>query len=145
MLEFAREAYLAEFSKTHRVQWGETDAAGIVFYPNYFRWFDQATHDLFRALGYSVREMWERGFAIPLVESGSRFFGSLSYDDELRITSRVAEVRTRAFRVEHQLYRHDELVCEGFEVRMWVRIKADGSETEPQVIPAELRRLLATT
>jgi acyl-CoA thioesterase FadM len=30
------------------VEWGDTDAAGIVFYPNYYRWFDRAAHALLR-------------------------------------------------------------------------------------------------
>ena len=52
---------MTERIKPHRVQWGETDAAGIVFYPNYFRWFDQATHELLAQLGYPVTRMIEDG------------------------------------------------------------------------------------
>ena len=34
-----------------RVDWGHCDPAGIVFYPNYFRWFDQCTSALFESAG----------------------------------------------------------------------------------------------
>lgn len=138
----AERAAMVQRTKHHRVAWGETDAAGIVFYPNYFRWFDEATHDLIRELGYSVAMMLERGFAIPIVEAQGRFLGSLSYDDELSITSRIAEVRTRAFRVEHQVLRGEAIVCEGYEVRMWVRVSSEGGRLGPEPIPEELRTLV---
>jgi len=129
-------------SKSHRVQWGETDAAAIVFYPNYFRWFDQATHDLLRDLGCSVAAILERGFVVPIVEAKGRFLAALAYEDELAIASRVAEVRTRAFRIEHSVTRVDEVVCEGYEVRMWVHLGPDGRFV-PEPIPQDLKALLS--
>jgi len=38
----------------YKIQWGDTDAAGIVFYPDYFRWFDLATHEFFGNLCWTV-------------------------------------------------------------------------------------------
>lgn len=135
---------MVEHTKSHRVQWGETDAAAILFYPNYFRWFDQATHDLFRSIGYSVSDMHERGFTIPIVEARGRFVSALAYDDELQITSRVTEARTRAFRVEHRVTKEARLVCEGYEVRMWVRISPGSGRLEGHRIPDDLRARLGT-
>jgi 4-hydroxybenzoyl-CoA thioesterase len=125
----------------HRVAWGETDAAAIVFYPNYFRWFDQSTHDLLRERGYPVAEMMAEGFAVPLVEAQARFLAALAYGDELALTSTVSDVRTRTFRVDHRLYRGDVLVCEGYEVRIWTGFNPDGT-LKPGPIPARLRSLL---
>jgi acyl-CoA thioester hydrolase len=124
------------------VQWGETDAAGIVFYPNYFRWFDQASHDLLGHLGYPVSRMIEQGYAVPIIEARGRFLASLAYDDDLLITTRVAEVRTRAFRLDHTVTRSSEVVCEGYEVRIWVRLGQE--RLEPERIPDELRALLTS-
>jgi acyl-CoA thioester hydrolase len=130
-------------TKSHRIEWGETDAAGIVFYPNYFRWFDQATHELFRELGYSISTMLAQGCAVPIIESGGRFLASLAYDDELVITSTVGDVRTRAFRVDHSITRDGVVVCEGYEVRMFVRLGTSEEKILPQRIPNELRALMA--
>jgi acyl-CoA thioester hydrolase len=132
-----------EFTGRRRVQFGETDAAGIVFYPNYFRWFDEASHDLLRHAGYSVAAMIERGYAVPIVECHARFLTPLILEDELVVASRVGEVRKRAFRVDHEIRRADEVVCEGYEVRMWVRFGESGAGVVAEPIPDELRNLLA--
>lgn len=131
---------MTERIKPHRVQWGETDAAGIVFYPNYFRWFDQATHELLAQLGYPVTRMIEDGYAVPIIEARGRFLTSLAYDDDLLITTRVGEVRTRAFRLDHTVRRGPETVCEGYEVRMWVRLEK--GRLEPERVPDDLRDVL---
>lgn len=127
-------------TRSRQVQWGETDAAGIVFYPNYFRWFDIGTHDLLRDLGIPLVEILRRGFVVPIIEAGGRFRAPLAYEDEVRIRSSVTELRTRAFRVDHDLTRGDETVCEGYEVRMWVRTR-DGVLI-PEPIPDDVRALL---
>jgi YbgC/YbaW family acyl-CoA thioester hydrolase len=125
----------------HRVEWGETDAAGIVFYPNYYRWFDRATHELFRAAGNEVDTILARGYAIPIVEAHANFPRPLRYDDVIDIESRVVEVRTRAFRIDHRIVCASEQVCLGYEVRAWVRLKA-GGVLEAESIPDELRHLM---
>jgi 4-hydroxybenzoyl-CoA thioesterase len=131
-----------EEPRTRRVSWGETDAAGIVFYPNYFRLFDQGTHDLFRELGHPVTTMLDRGYVIPVVESKARFLTSLRYDDHFTTASRIAEIRTRAFRIEHRLIRGDEVVCEGYEVRIWARLVDGGKRLEPEALPHDLRLIM---
>lgn len=133
---------MSESRKSHRVYFGETDAAGILFYPNYFRWFDQATHDLLRELGYPVAEMIYQGFGAIVIEVSGRFLAPLAYGDELEIVSRVAEIRTRAFRVEHAVLRGDLVVCDGYEIRLWARLGGSGRGVEPMPIPEDLRALL---
>lgn len=126
----------------HRVEWGETDAAAIVYYPNYFRWFDRATHDLFAEVGYPISTLLRQGNATPLIDVGARFRSALAYGDEVSIESRVTEVRARTFRIEHVVRRDESVVCEGHEVRMWVRLGPGGSLIGEQ-IPDDLRTILA--
>lgn len=134
---------MAESRKMFRVQWGETDAAAIVFYPNYYRWFDAATHDLFRVLGYPVSRMLDDAVAVPLVEAQAQFRFPLRYDDEVTLLSRVVEARVRTFRVEHTILRGDQVCCEGYEERIWVRL-LPGGEIEAQAIPDEVRAFIAS-
>jgi YbgC/YbaW family acyl-CoA thioester hydrolase len=123
------------------VDWGETDAAGIVFFPNYFRWFDRATHDLFAALGYPITVMLREGFTVPLVEAGCRFTSPLVYATQIEIASRVLEVRSRTIRVEHQVETATAVAAVGHEVRIWTRIAGGAISAEP--IPDNVRRLLS--
>lgn len=116
---------IIEFS----VEWGESDTAGIVFYPNYFRWFDRATHTLLKSIGLPVTELQEKyNFAQPIIDTGCRFFSPLRYDDDVRIESVVVEVRERTFRIEHKVYKGETLVGNGFEARAWIRTDQIGED-----------------
>ena len=68
------------------VEWGDCDPAGIVFYPNYFRWFNQGAHALFGAAGMPFHEMiGERGIAgVPMPSHNvyrDRLLGAVSHGD----------------------------------------------------------------
>ena len=128
-----------------RVQWGDTDAAGIVFYPNYFRWFDWGSHELFRSLGYPLERMISQKHALPIIDAGSRFLHSLRYGDDVTMTSSLVEVRTRAFRISHVIARGTEQVCEGFEVRVWGRIGDADQPVVAEPIPDDLRKLMLSS
>lgn len=132
--------------RTHRtrtrVRFGETDAAGIVFYPTFFAWFDTGVSGLLRAaagplLGAEGRPRWP----VPIVEAGARFIAPLSYDDPIEIRSTIVELGKSSFRVEHVVLRDDAEVARGFEVR--VLIGYDGARMSARPLPQELRDALA--
>ena len=52
-----------------KVQWGDTDAAGIVFYPNFYKWMDEATHEFFSS-NWVIRQMtlFKENIAFPLLK-----------------------------------------------------------------------------
>ncbi|HZU12790.1 MAG TPA: thioesterase family protein [Chloroflexota bacterium] len=133
---------MAQNSVRRRVEFGEADPAGILFYPNYYRWFDQATHDLFRSLGWTIALHLEEGYAIPLVETGATFRGPVRYDDCVEITSAVTEVRSRSFRVQHTVRHEGHEVCIGFEVRVWARLDERGRAIQTEMLPRDLRERL---
>ena len=111
----------------HRVEFGETDAVGVVYYPNYYRWFDRGTHELLRLSGYPLNRMFADGIATPLAETGARFLSPLRYDDELEIVSRAVEVGNRSFRVGHQIWHEGSLIAEGHEIRVCVEFPQPAS------------------
>lgn len=124
-----------------RVRFGDTDAAGMVFYPNIFAYFDVAAHELLRSCGYALGERLRReGIAFPLVESGARFHAPLHHDEELALSARVAHIGTSSFRVEYRIEREGVLAAEGFEVRVHVRLTQKGLASAP--LPADLRAAL---
>ena len=127
-------------SEEYRVPFGETDAAGVVFYPNYYRWFDRMSHELLRSLGHPLADYMESGQAPVLAETGATFRHSLHYDELVALKATVASVGTRSFRVEHEVSRNGEVVAHGYEVRIWVEFTADG--VHPTPIPASIRQSL---
>lgn len=127
------------------VRWGDVDAAGIVFYPRFFEWYDLGCEALFAALGLPWPELFPRHgiVGVPIVESGSRFVSPARYGDTLTIRSRVAWVKDRTFRMEHEIAVGDRLCATGFEVRAWVkRPAAPGERLEAAPLPAEVARRL---
>ncbi|MFS0575701.1 thioesterase family protein [Sporosarcina sp. 179-K 3D1 HS] len=102
------------------VQWGDTDAAGIVFYPNFYKWMDQATHHFFTSIGFATSTlMREEEIGLPLLETNCKFFQPLVFEDAIVIRTSVAEIRDKVFKLQHRFYKEDELVAEGSEVRAW--------------------------
>lgn len=70
---------------TVRVRYAETDKMGVVYYANYFVWFEVARTDLLRALGWSYREMEQDGVALPVIKAECVYQRPARYDDELEV------------------------------------------------------------
>jgi acyl-CoA thioester hydrolase len=68
-----------------RVRYAETDKMGIVYYANYFVWFEVARTDFLRNAGWSYREMEAAGFALPVIEAHCEYRQPARYDDELDV------------------------------------------------------------
>ena len=129
-----------------RASWGDCDAAGIIFYPNYFRWFDECTQALLRSVGLDQHAL-RTEFGIigtAAVDAGARFTAPVSDGDVMRATSYVERWGTSSFTVYHRFDRAADgvMAVEGREVRIWAKHDgAGGLRTEP--IPAAFRDLLA--
>jgi 4-hydroxybenzoyl-CoA thioesterase len=102
------------------VQWGDCDPADIVFYPNYFRWFDAASRMVLEQILPPKRALLERygilGF--PIVDASARFMRPSSYGDAIEVQSAVEQWNERRFTVLHRGVRGGELLFEGRELRV---------------------------
>jgi len=101
------------------VGFGDCDPAGIVFYPNFFRWFDASTHALLLAGGQSHDGMQrEHGWILaPLIDAGATFRAPARYDERIEIHSAIERWSAKTFRIAHRALRGDTLLAEGWEVR----------------------------
>jgi acyl-CoA thioester hydrolase len=68
-----------------RVRYAETDNMGVVYYANYFVWFEIGRADLLRNTGWSYREMEADGFALPVIEAHCAYRESAKYDDDIEV------------------------------------------------------------
>ena len=73
-----------------RVRYAETDRMGVVYYANYFVWFEVARADLMRSLGWTYREMEETGVFLPVIEAQCDYRRPARYDDELEVRTEGA-------------------------------------------------------
>ena len=130
---------------TVRARWGDTDPAGIVFYPRFYEWYDLGTETLFESLGLPWPEMFPREaiVGVPIVESGSTFLAPIRYGDQVNIHSTVAWVKEKTFRMDHEIMVGTTLCARGFEIRAWVARPATASERRRATpIPEHISRLL---
>ena len=88
-----------EFKLTRRIEFSETDMAGIVHFANFYRMMEVTEHAFFRSLGFSIHghdPMSATGW--PRVSASCDFRAPLRFEDEVEIHLLVAEVRTRSIR-----------------------------------------------
>lgn len=127
-------------TQTRRVEWGDCDPAGIVFNPQFFRWFDHGTTLLYEAAGWPKQEMLARFKAAgcPLVDTRAVFKRPCKYGDDVRIVTSIKEVRTSSFDISHQLFLGDTLCVDGSETRVWTVKDPDTGRLKSAPLPAEL-------
>ena len=111
-------------SKVHiypvNVQFGDCDPAGIVFFPNFSRWMDEASLAFFMAMGIPPwRELVKtRGIiGTPLLEIHTKFMRPATYGETIHVHTTVEEWGAKTFRHRHVVKRGDTVLCEGTEVR----------------------------
>ena len=94
-----------EFKTTRRIEFAETDLAGIVHFSNFFRMMESAEHAFFRSLGFSIHSHEDgggpgRAIGWPRANATCDYFRPLRFEDEVEIHLIVAEVRNRSIRYE---------------------------------------------
>ena len=128
---------------TVRVEFGDCDPAGIVWFPNFFRWIDAASRHFFAERGVPITPSVcavtsQRG--TPLVDTHTRFVKSASYGDTLTIAVAIPEWRDKSFLQTYRVKRGEELILECEEVRIFAA-KREGGGIRAVPIPPEIRRL----
>jgi 4-hydroxybenzoyl-CoA thioesterase len=125
-----------------RIEWGDCDPAGIVFYPRYIAIFDACTNALLeRAAGMSKYQLLQTyEFADwPPVETRARFLLPTRFGDDLVIESSVTALGRSSFAVHHRLRKQGELAVEGFETRVWTTPDPDHpGRIKSRAIPPEI-------
>ena len=125
-----------------RIEWGDCDPAGIVFYPRYFAMFDSSTSALVeQALGMRKYEA-QRTFdfaGFPLVSTRAKFLIANRYGEDLVIETQVGEVRRSSFDIVHRLLKNGALTVDASETRVWVGpFAAPRGGFRAQPIPSEV-------
>jgi 4-hydroxybenzoyl-CoA thioesterase len=127
------------------VQFGDCDPAGIVFFPNFSRWMDEASLAFFMACGVSPwRELVKtRGIVgTPLLEINTRFMKTATYGETITIHTTVEEWSHKTFRHRHVVRRGDTVLCEGTEVRAFVvRDKENPDRLRAIPVPEDIKAL----
>ena len=136
---------MADFKKftiEERVRWGDVDAARIIFYGAYIRFFEFAETELFRSVGLPYSVMFDEiDVWLPRVHLECDFHRAAQLDDLLEVSVYVGKFGTKSMRLDFEVRRkgEDTLVADAHFVLTSVR--RDTFQTVP--IPDELKERLA--
>jgi len=128
-------------STQFRVRYAETDQMGIVYYANYFIWFEIGRTDFCRQQGFAYKEMEQQdGLYIIVAEATCRYKAPARYDDEILVRTRLSACRKRVLMFDYEICRGDdrEILAEGQTVH--VITDRDG---HPRALPDKYRELFS--
>ena len=128
-----------------RIEWGDCDPAGIVYFPRYAEWFDACTAALFESAGFPKADLVsQRGMAIPMVKTRSEFFIPSRFGEDVTVETTIARFGRSSFDVHHRMLKGGELSVECFETRVWTNIGMPGPRTlRAEPIPEDVRAALS--
>lgn len=120
-----------------KVRWGDTDAAGIVFTPNFYKWMDEATHEyLAELIKPSSKLFAEDRLALPILEAFCQFKKPLLFEDDVIIETTVLNIQNKTFKLKHVFKKDQEIMAIGYMVRAWTSFseKPKAVSIPPEVV-----------
>ena len=123
-----------------RVRYAETDKMGVVYYANYFVWFEIGRTDWLRASGATYRVMEDEGLGLPVIEAHCEYRAGARYDDEVEIRTAAALRSPVRLAFDYEVLRHEDgaLLASGYTVHAAV-----DRSGRPVRLPARVRDLFA--
>ena len=129
------------------VEWGDCDPAGLLFYPNYYRWMDEATFHLFDSVGLGWEDLRAKYGTpgLPLVATHAEYRSPCLFRDKLALTVGVTAWGNKSLTVSHRIMNGETLAVEGWEKRIWSTAGPDGDgRLSPAPIPQEVKDIMGT-
>jgi acyl-CoA thioester hydrolase len=121
-----------------RVRYAETDRMGVVYYANYFVWFEVGRTDWLRQTGWTYRDMERDGISLPVIEAQCEYRQPARYDDEIDIATSGTLVTPVRVRFDYALSRagDDTAIAAGHTVH--AAVDPDG---RPCRLPDRVREM----
>jgi len=130
--------------KTHeiktRVRYQETDQMGVVYYANFFVYFEMGRTEFLRHLGLPYSEMEKEQIFFPVAEAYCKFRSPARYDDILIIQTWISELKHATVEFSYKIIREEDqkLVAEGF-----TKLASLNASRRPTSLPEKLKSLLS--
>ncbi len=86
-----------------KINYYETDMMSIVHHSNYIRYFEEARCDFMEQIGFSVRELEDKGISIAVVDAYSKYIVSLRLDDKVNIYIKLSKLTPSKMEFEYEV------------------------------------------
>ncbi len=120
-----------------RVRYQETDNMGVVYYGNYFTWFEVARTEYFRSLGLVYRDLEAKGFYMMVALTSCRYKSPAKYDDVVTVKSSIPEIKNSSLKFEYKLFIEERLVATGDSTHVFT-----DNSGKPVRMPEDVRKVL---
>ena len=135
-----------KFTIEERVRWGDVDAASIIFYGSYIRFFEIAETELFRAVGLPYGKVFDKlQIWLPRVHLECDFHRAAKMDDLLAVSVYVGKIGRTSLRLNFEVRRKDEtgeIEEKLMATAHFVLVSTDRENLKPVPLPEELRLAL---
>jgi len=139
------------FLYRRRIEFADTDMAGIVHFANFFRFMEEAEHAFYRSLGFTVHDFrpapGEPRIGWPRVHAEADYRLPLEFEEEVEIEVLVEEVRNKSIRYQFRFWKHPDgegrLAATGRFSVVCVRFNETEARMESIPVPDWVREKLA--
>ena len=123
-----------------RVYFADTDAAGIVYYANYFAYAERARTEMMRLAGFNHNDLRRQlGLLLAVRSCEADYVRPARLDDLLELRTTVEELGGASMMMRQDVWRESEEI-----VRMGIRLVCLGADGKPERLPEELHRKIRT-
>jgi YbgC/YbaW family acyl-CoA thioester hydrolase len=137
LVTLSKSSRSSEYTLRRRVQFRETDAAGIVHFSCFFLYMEEAEHALWREAGLSIAR-GHAGVGFPRVSAGFDYHRALHFEDEVDVTIRIAAIDDKTIRYTCVLTRGEERIASGAMKIICVGREHQGGPMKARSIPADI-------
>ncbi len=130
------------FRTTRRVEFRDTDAAGIIHFSAFFHYMEEVEHEFLRSLGLSVLARDAEGIVSwPRVAASCQFRGAVKFEDVLGVELVVARIGEKSVTYAFQFTHQGREVADGEMTAVCCRMPQDGTPRSIPIPPEVLARL----
>ena len=106
---------MTQFTTTRRVQFGDTDMAGIIHFASFYHYMEEAEHEFFRSLGLSIMQQQPDGSVIgwPRVSASCSFDAPAYFEDVLEVRLNVSRKGVKSLTFEVEFWRDETRIAHG--------------------------------
>jgi YbgC/YbaW family acyl-CoA thioester hydrolase len=133
------------FRTTRRIEFGDTDMAGIVHFANFFRFMEAAECEFLRSRGLSVKMDWQgQAIGFPRVSASCDYVKPARFEEVLDVVVRIDRIGKKSVTYAFDFSRGGDLIANGKVTSVCCRVLHD-NQIEGIEIPAGFRARLQGT
>ncbi|MFH1855703.1 MAG: thioesterase family protein [Candidatus Omnitrophota bacterium] len=125
---------MKKFKTSFRVRYAETDQMRVVYYGNYFVWFEVARTEALREMGIEYSELEKEGYFLMVADARCQYKAPCKYDDLIIVHTEICEVKNSSLSFDYQIFKNDKLLAIGKTAHVFCN-----TEGRPVRIPLKVR------